>query len=570
MNQPAPVSMEAAAQLYQQRRLAEAADVCERLLDTPGRASVHAAHLLGLISYERGEQLRGIELLERALAGGIRSATLHGNLAICMASVGRISDAQKHANVALAMDPMSPSAHAALADVLMTMGAVAESIVHLRQALQVERSVPISSNILYQLNFLPGYSSADIAKEHRAFGATFSNPVYRLAGHQNEPDPQRKLRIGYISADMRSHSVAHFLTPLLEGHDRQHFEVFGFPSVKRPDAVTERLRSLCDAWIPLHTLSDDDAARAIRAANIDILVELGGQTGESRLMVLDRRPAPVQVAWCGYPQTTGLEAVQYRLTDALVDPEGDIDRHYTEKLIRLPSGFLCYEPPPDAPEITPLPSASSSVVTFGSFNTLAKMTPKVVELWARIVRKAGNARLLLKATPLSDPGVREYVQQQFAKQEFDLSKLILEGRTNGQAAHLARYADIDIALDPFPYNGTTTTCEALWMGVPVIALQGDRHAARVSAALLHRVGLETLVGTSPKQYQTIALDLAKNRKRLAEVRAGLRERMRSSSLYNKLGFAGEVEGAYRTMWQTFCHSVTAEPHVAPLGPGGAT
>lgn len=568
MTQPALHSIEHAAELYRLRRLEEAAEVCDRLLQAPGRTAAHATHLAGLIAFERGEASRAIELLEKAVAAGIRNPTAYANLAICQAAVGRIGDAERNAQTALTMDPMSSSAHAALGDVFMAKGAVGESIAHLRQALHSSRDLPLLSNILYQLNFLPGYSSADQAKEHRAFGAEFSNPLFRLVGHTHDPNPDRKVRVGYLSADMRNHSVAHFLQPLLEAHDRNAVTVIGFPSVKRPDAVTERLRAACDEWIPVHSLSDDDAALAIRAAKVDILVELGGHTGDSRLMVLDRRPAPVQVAWCGYPQTTGLDAVQYRLTDALVDPEGEIDRHYVESLVRLPSGFLCYEPPPDAPEVAPLPSAASSVITFGSFNTPAKMTPKVIELWARIVRKAGNARLLLKATPFSDPSACEYVQQQFAKHDFDLSKLVLEGRTSGLAAHLSRYGEVDIALDPFPYSGTTTTCEALWMGVPVISLQGDRHAARVSAALLHRVGLESLVATTPKQYQQIALDLAKNKKRLTEVRAGLRPRMAGSSLCNKVGFAREVEAAYRSMWQAFCRRVTAEPEAVSFGPRG--
>lgn len=569
MTQPALHSIEHAAELYRVGRLDDAAAICERLFQVSGRTAAHAMHLAGLIAFERGDAFRSIDLLEKAIAAGIRSPTTFANLAICQATIGRVGDAQRNAQIALTMDPMSSLAHAALGDVLMTMGAVGESIAHLRQALHSTREIPILSNILYQLNFLPGYSPADLAKEHRAFGAEFSNPVFRWAGHAHDPNPDRKLRIGYLSGDMRTHSVAHFLLPLLEAHDRNVVTVLGFPSVKRPDAMTERLRSACDEWIPVIGLSDDDAALAIRSAKVDILVELGGHTGDSRLMVLDRRPAPVQVSWCGYPQTTGLEAVQYRLTDALVDPEGDVDRHYVESLVRLPSGFLCYDAPQDAPDVAPLPSTNSSVITFGSFNTLAKMTPKVVELWARIVRKAGNARLLLKATPLSDPMVCDYVRQQFAKHDFDLAKLVLEGRTSGQAAHLSRYAEVDIALDPFPYSGTTTTFEALWMGVPVISLQGDRHVARVSAALLHRVGLESLVATTPKQYQTLALDLAKNKKRLTELRAGLRPRMAGSSLCNKVGFAREVETAYRTMWQTFCRQVTAEPEAVSFGPRGA-
>lgn len=556
MNPTAQDSLEYAAHLYESRRLEEAAEVCERLLTIPGRGAAHAAHLAGLVAFERRQQVRGIELLQQAVAAGIRTPTIFANLAICLSSVGRVGEAQQNAQMALALDPMAPTAHAALAEVLMTMGAVAESIAHLRQAMHSERTVPQASNILYQLNFLPGYSSADLAKEHRAFGDEFSNPRRRFPHLVLDPNPDRKLRVGYLSADMRSHSVAHFLVSLLESHDHSVVDVIGFPSVQRPDAVTERLRKACDEWIPVQSLGDDQAAVAIHDAKIDILIELGGHTGDSRLMVLDRRPAPIQVSWCGYPQTTGLDAVDYRLTDALVDPEGEIDRHYTEKLIRLPSGFLCYDPPEDAPDVAPLPAAQTDVITFGSFNTLAKMSPKVVELWARIVRKAGNARLVLKASPLSDPLVCDYVKKQFAKHEFDLSKLVLEGRTNGQGAHLGRYGEIDIALDPFPYNGTTTTCEALWMGVPVISLQGNQHVSRVTAGLLQRIGLESLVATTPKQYQQIALELAKNKKRLGELRSGMRERLRGSPLMNKAGFAREVEAAYRSMWQTCCREAS--------------
>ena len=561
-------SIQRAAALYQARRLDEAAEACERLLAAPGpRGDV--AHLAGLVAFERGDHRRGITLLREAQDAGIKSPSLHANLAICLTAVGEISAALEQAHLALRLAPLSAMARVAAADAFLAMGAVGEAVTELRAALSIEPSPPIHSNLLYAMSFLPGYKPAEILEEHRAFDRTYAPPVYRLAGHPNDPDPDRKLRVGYLSADMRSHSVAHFLAPLLEAHDRAEVEVTGFPSVKRPDAVTERLRGLTDAWIPLLGLSDEQAAMAIREARIDILVDLGGHTGDSRLLVLTRRPAPVHVSFLGYPSTTGVDAVGYRLTDALVDPEGEPDRHHVETLVRLPSGFLCYEPPASAPDVSPSPVTRGAGLTFGSFNTLAKMTPRVVELWARIVRKAEGSRLFLKSGPLADAGVRERVTKQFVDQGIDASRLVLEGRTPGQLGHLARYAEIDVALDPFPYNGTTTTCEALYMGVPVVALEGDRHASRVSASILRRVGLDSLVSATPKQYQATALGLAKNPARLAELRAGMRARLASSPLSDKAGFARSVEAAYRALWGAWCRKVTAEPAPLSIGPGGS-
>jgi protein O-GlcNAc transferase len=564
---PSAKLLQRAAALFEARRLDEAAEICERLLSaSPPQGDV--AHLAGLVAFERGERARGVALLRQALSAGVRHPALHANLAACLVSVGEVSAALEHAGAALALAPTWAPANAGMAEALLAQGAVGEAVAHLRAARELDPSPALHANILYALNFLPGYSPKDLLAEHRAFGRAHAAPVYRLAGHANDPDPERRLRVGYLSADMYSHSVAHFLAPLLEAHDRGAVLVHGFPSVKRPDAVTERLRGLCDAWTPVLGLSDDQVAMAVRAAGIDVLVELGGHTGDSRLLVLARRPAPVQVSWLGYPNTTGIEAVGHRLTDAWVDPEGEADKHHVESLVRLPSGFFCYEPPAGAPDVAPPPAEARGGVTFGSFNTLAKMTPKVVELWARLLRKAPGSRLLLKAGPLADAGVRDRITRRFVEQGVEASRLALEGRTPGQLAHLARYAEVDIALDPFPYNGTTTTCEALWMGVPVIALEGDRHAARVSAGILRRVGLDPLVAGTPKQYQALALELARRPARLAELRASLRARLSSSPLLDRAGFARGVESAYRALWRAWCRAIAAEPPPAPIGKGG--
>lgn len=554
MANPPADALQAAAALFEARRLDEAAAACDRLLEAGGDAVHlgHVAHLAGLVAFERSLKEQGITLLRRALESPQRNPAVHANLAICLIATGEVTEGIAHAAESVRLAPTYAPAYAALADGCMARGAVGEAVSHLRMAYRIEPWDRIRSNMLYAYNFLNGYSPAEIAEEHRAFGRAHAPRSLEVLRYSCSPDPERKLRIGYLSADMRSHSVAHFLAPLLDAHDRAAVEVHGFASVARPDAITARLRALCDRFTDVSALSDDKTAALIRSLGIDILVELGGHTEGSRLLVLARRPAPVQISWLGYPNTTGVEAVRHRFTDALVDPEGEADRCSVESLLRLPNGFLCYEAPAGAPDVAPPPSTSRGFITFGSFNTLAKMTPKVVEEWARILKNVPGSRLFLKARPLADAGVREYVAQQLAAQGVPAERLLLEGRTQGQLGHLARYADVDIALDPYPYNGTTTTFEALWMGVPVIALEGDRHAARVSAAILKRLGLDTLVGAKAKHYRSIAVDLAKNPARLADLRAGMRARLQGSPLCDRAGFARQIEAAYRDLWRAWC------------------
>jgi len=545
-----PDALRRAAALYEAKRLDEASALCERILaERPGG---DVLHLAGLVAFEQGAIDRGIDLLRRALDAGLRHPSVHANLAICLVTAGDVTGGLEQANAALSLSPTWIPAYAALADACMAMGAVGEAVTHLRRALRLEPSPKIHSNFLYALNFLPGSSRAEIAEEHRAFGRAHSPPVFRLAGHENPPDPERRLRVGYLSADLRNHSVAYFLAPLLEAHDRNAVEVFGVASVKRPDAMTARLKSFCDGWIDIAGRSDDEAALAIRDAGIDILVELGGHTGESRLLVAARRPAPLQFAWLGYPNTAGLDALQSRFTDAFADPEGESDRHHVESLVRLPGGFLCYEPPEGVPDLAPPPCLARGSVTFGSFNTLAKISSKTIELWARVLQKVPGSRLFLKSAPLADPGVRAHVAEQFAAQGIEESRLLLEGRTRGQLGHLERYADVDIALDPFPYNGTTTTCEALVMGVPVVCMEGDRHASRVTASILRRVGLDAFVATKQKQYVSIAADLAKSPARLEKLRAEQRDKLEASPLFDRKNFARSVEVAYRQAWAEWC------------------
>jgi protein O-GlcNAc transferase len=358
---------------------------------------------------------------------------------------------------------------------------------------------------------------------------------------------RRKLRVGYVSPDFRRHSVSYFLTPLLAAHDRNAVEITCYAEVKQPDEVTARLKGLVSAWRSTVGMSDAELAERIRADGIDILVDLAGHTAGNRLAVFARQPAPVQVTWLGYPNTTGLSRIHYRLVDRVTDPPDASPA--SERLVRLENGFLCYEPPADAPPPMPPPCLAASAVTFGSFNNAAKLSPATLDAWARILQGSPGSRLVLKGAAFSEAETCKRFRGEFVRRGVAEERLALAPFTPSSRAHLAAYHAIDLALDPFPYNGTTTTCEALWMGVPVIALLGDRHSARVGASILTRLGLGRLIAFDPADYVERALALASDRAGLGELRAGMRQRFAASPLCDAAGFARRVEAAYRRMWE---------------------
>jgi predicted O-linked N-acetylglucosamine transferase (SPINDLY family) len=359
------------------------------------------------------------------------------------------------------------------------------------------------------------------------------------------------LHIGYVSPDFRAHSVAFFFEPLLEKHSKSSFRIFCYSDVMRPDFVTRRLQPLASVWRDVRHLSDKQLAAQIQADGIDILVDLAGHTAGNRMSVFTRRPAPVQVSWLGYPNTTGLSAMDYRLTDSWADPPGETESLHTETLVRLPGGFLCYDPHNDS--VTESVSRDENgPITFGSFNNLAKVTPEVISVWSALLTQVPDARLLLKTKPLRDEAVREHVYSLFREQGIARDRVELTGWVPGRGDHLGLYSRVDIGLDTFPYNGTTTTCEALWMGVPVITLAGHVHAGRVGVGLLSQVGLTELIARDRADYVALAGQLAGDRDRLAALHGGLRTRVSASALCDARAFAGHVEAAYRNMWRAAC------------------
>ncbi|CAO3459868.1 O-linked N-acetylglucosamine transferase, SPINDLY family protein [Azospirillum largimobile] len=421
---------------------------------------------------------------------------------------------------------------------------------------QAERLAPadplIASQRLLCLNYLD-LSGERLLAEHRRFDERFGRPS-PPAPHANRPDPEKRLRIGYLSVEFREHLGAYFLTPLFERADRSRFEIVCYSILpdRHADAYTARFKAQADGWRTVGPLDHEALAAQIRADGIDILVDLAGHSGLNRLPMLARRPAPVQVTWLGYPNGTGMQSVDYRIVDPISDPVGPTDAHAVETLVRLPAPFLCFRPPAAAPPVVPLPAGATGAVTFGSFNKLSKITDGTVALWAEVLRRVPDARLLLKDRPLSDSGTAAMIRARFAAAGIDPARLDLVGFIKDAAGHLAAYNRIDIALDPHPYNGTITTCDTLWMGAPLVTLAGDRHAARVGASLMAAVGLPELIAASPDRYAAIAADLAGDLSRLMRLRMGMRDRLRASALCDEGRFMRNLETAYRMMWRRWC------------------
>ena len=480
-------------------------------------------------------------------------AAAHSNLGVALEDQGKLEEAVAAYRQAIDIKPDLAEAYSNLGNALEDQGKHDEAIAAYRQAIGIKPDYAEAlSNLLFSLNYDDKSTAEQLFTAHREWNERYGRPISRPTAYGNDREVRRRLKIGYLSPDFRGHSAACFVEPLLKGHDRQAVEVFCYAEVKRPDTVSGDLRRLADHWLVTVGLSDDELAERIRADGIDILVDLAGHTANNRLRVFARKPAPVQVTWLGYPNTTGLEAIDYRLVDAVTDPVGEADAWASETLVRLEDGFLCYGALKDVPEPTAPPCLKTGTVTFGSFNNPAKVSAATLDVWATLLSRLPQARLLLKGKPFADAATRALFLARLGERGVAAERVELVAWLPGTTAHLALYHRVDIALDPFPYNGTTTTCEALWMGVPVVTLRGDRHAGRVGASLLTQIGLTDLIANSVEEYLEIAVALARNPERLSDLRRVLRPRMAASPLCDAPAFARKMESAFRTMWQHWC------------------
>ena len=452
---------------------------------------------------------------------------------------------------ALKADPKSAEAWNNLGETLKEMGRIEEAIGVFQKGLEAHPTHALMhSNLLLALHYTPAVPPETIFKAHAVWAQRHADPLLPAGKrHANPRDPERRLRVGYVSPDFCAHSVAFFAEPLIREHDRERFEVFCYHAATRSDMVTKRLKGLADGWRSLVGMEDAQAAALIEQDGIDILVDLTGHTANNRLTLFARKPAPVQATWLGYPDTTGMRAIDWRLSDAVAEPPGEADRLSAERIVRLPHGFHSYRPPVDvAPPAEP-PFRANGHVTFGSFNNTSKVTGEVVRVWSEILKRVSNSRLIVKSAQMGDEETRRRYLNTFVKFGIDAGRVELLARIDAADGHLRAYDRIDVGLDPFPYNGTTTTCEALWMGVPVVTVTGANHVARVGASLLTHCGLTELVASDEAGYIAAAVALAGDPERMTTLRRTMRDRLNAAPLTDYEGFARSVEAAYRSMWR---------------------
>lgn len=510
-----------------------------------------AANNAGVALSDRGFFPEAAKYFRRAVESDPEFVEALLNLGACLRHCDDLMGTIECFDRARRLEPDNKKAHAYLGLALLEVGRIENGLAALNHALEIDPGYARArSNYLFGLNYRSGMRNQELLAEHRRFGERYRDlprPAFR-----NSRDPDRRLRIGYVSPDFKRHSCAFFVEPLLAAHDPNAVEVFCYSDVHLPDAVTQRIRSQVPNWRDTSKLQDPAFIEMVRADEIDIAVDLTGHTGNNRLTAFAAWLAPLQVSWLGYPATTGLNAIGYRITDAIADPEGAADADHSERLIRLPRTFLCYRPSGDAPDVAPLPSLAGHPFTFGSFNNLPKINEEVIDVWAEILRKTPGSRLLLKSRGLGCQDAAERILRAFGDLGIAADRIELITWLRNPGDHLALYSRIDLALDPFPYNGTTTTCEAMWMGVPALTLAGERHAARVGASLLTQVGLEHLIVRTRRDYVARAVQLVAAPQELAAIRSGLRDRMAASPLCDAAAFARDMEAAYRTIWRAWC------------------
>lgn len=538
-----------AGQRQRAGELAEAERLYRWVLERNPR-DAEACGQLGAVLLGRGRVQEAAACCQRAIALEPKAVQARHTFGRILLSCGLLEEAIRCYHGILAIEPGLAKAYNNLGLALQGQGRVEEAAECFRQATRLEPSAAMyHSNLLLALQYRMRPAEA-MYREHVEWARRHGAGMRRLAG--NERSPERRLRVGYLSGDFRLHSVAYFAWALVSGADRKQFEVYGYSDAAQEDGVTAKFRAAADQWRPIAGQSTEQVVEQVRRDGIDILVDLAGHMGANRLEVMARRPAPVQMTYLGYPGTTGLTEIDYRVTDAAADPPGQTEAWHSEALLRLAGGFLCYQPLGPTPEVNALPALRRGGVTLGSFNALAKLTPEMMGVWAGVLQRAPGARLLLKNHSFQDPATRERVARRFAAMGISAERVALRAPAPDVAAHLAGYHEMDIALDSFPYHGTTTTCEALWMGVPVVTLAGPMHVSRVGASLLRQVGLEDLVTQTPEAYGAMAVGLAEDLERLATLRATLRERMSRSPLMDVRGFMREFEGKLREVWRRYC------------------
>jgi protein O-GlcNAc transferase len=577
-------AMDMALQHHQAGRLGEAESIYRQIVtQVPGH--YQAFNNMGLALYGQGKLDEAIQSLQNALAVQPDYREAFINLGNIFKDQGNLEEAIGHYQKALAIDPDCPYALNNMGEALREHGYLQDAIEAYRHALEtqpdhaqilsnvgnafkdqglVEEGIDwyiralkadpyhevALQNLIYSQQFLPETTLETIQKSHQCWQETFGAPYQALWGnYTNDRDPQKKLVLGFVSGDFRYHPVGYFTIQVFE-QLAQHCHLIGYANQLEGDDLTARFQTAASQWHTVCEWSDEQLAQQIRADQVDILFDLTGHNARNRLAVFAQKPAPLQVTWAGYMATTGLNAMDYIIADATEIPAG-AEQYYTEQVIRMPHSFICYEPHPEIPDVNPLPALNNQHITFGSFNILTKITPSVVTTWSEILNRLPESRLILKTRGLDCPTTRQRYLDLFAKNGVSASRITCYPYSS-RSELWPIYQQVDIQLDPFPFSGSTTTLESLWMGVPVITLPGETFASRHSLSYLSTIGLTDFVAQDRDHYIRLAVDWSHRLTELSEIRKNLRTQVQQSPLCDAPGFTRDLLKELRRIWTLGC------------------
>jgi predicted O-linked N-acetylglucosamine transferase (SPINDLY family) len=541
---------------YLQKRPDEAIEALQKAIEIRGDY-VEAINNLGAVLSAQNRVDEAVQVFRKAIEQKPRWVEPMMNIGNTLRNHNRFDEAIEAYRQAVAADPKSVDAHHYLASALGRQGLRELSLQHYYEALRLKPSdVVIHSSLLLVLSYEPDLTPEIVLNEHKWWDRLHGQGLAPVRPHTNVRDPDRKLRVGYVSSDFRTHPVARFMLPIYESHDRANFEIYSYAQMFKFDAISDRFRAQSSGWRITYGKTDPQIAEMVRDDGIDILVDLAGHTGGNRISAFTYRGAPVQATYLGYPNTSGLKSIQYRITDAVIDPPGQ-EQSYTEQLVRLPGVWCCYQPPADAPELSAPPSEKNGFITFGCMQNLLKLNEGVIELWSRVMKAIPDSRLRIYRNTL-DGMARKNIAEKLQRHGITGDRFDLDNVSEDGSGHLAKYAEVDISLDTQPWSGHATTCETLWMGVPMLTLRGTRGSGRMSASILAAVGLDDLIAQTADDFVAIAVRAASEPARLASLRAGLRERMRQSKLCDATHFTAHFESALREMWRRWCAAESSQ------------
>jgi predicted O-linked N-acetylglucosamine transferase (SPINDLY family) len=580
-------AVRAAFEMHQKGDLEGAEEIYQQVIEQSPRTA-SALHLLGIIYQQRRRYTEAIDLFRRSIEAEPDQPEVFYNLGVSLLFLENDDEAEAAFERAVALlpsfaeawnnlghcrmihhhpragaqaystairhKPTLAEAHNGLAIALKDLSQLDEALEHLRIAVQLKPQYrDAHSNLVYTLHYHPDSRPAQILEAHRQWSRQHADALTdaATATHDNARSPDRMLRVGYISPDFREHPVGLSMLPIVASHDPKQVHAICFSDNRKDDQITARLRAGAHEWHETAHLSDSALAELIKSMKIDVLLDLTMHMTRNRLLVFARRPAPVQASFLAYPATSGVRAIGWRITDRFLDPPGETEAFNSEKLIRLPHSFWCYPDDADALPIAAVPATRAGHITFGSLNNPCKFTAPTADLWAAVMHAVPDAHLLLLS--FDEEPTRCHQLELLKQRGISDNRIEIIGRQN-RTDYLASYARIDIGLDPLPYNGHFTTCDALFSGVPVISFRGTTSVGRAGQSILATLGLDELLANTLEQFVRIAADLAGDHPRLLELRGSLRGRMRSSPLMDSVGYTRAVENAYRTMWRAWCQT----------------